>query len=202
MAITKNTPAVFALLGASLIAASSNAQAQAVKVDKPKIEVTIQKTPRFSADGPKAKRDTQKQWVEVEVEFKADIADPKADFIDQLEIRYYITLPPKTGEPRKVYTLTVNHVNIPKDEVVYSVAYMSPITIAKIMGKDKVPGKADVEVAVEIRSQGAVVNGDATAKATSKWWTTMPAAEGLVLPKSKTPFAPLWLDRYAEEQTR
>lgn len=202
MAFTKKTPLTLALLGASLLAFSSSASAQAVKVDQPKIDITIQKTPRFTVSGPKEKRDTQKFWIEVEVEFEADQANPKEDFISELEIKYFITMTPKTGEVRKVYTLGVSHVNIPKNEKAYSVAYMSPTTIAKIIGKDKVPSKADIDVAVEIRSQGTLVAGDATKSASKKWWNTMPQAEGMVLNKSNTPFATLWVDRYVEEKAR
>ena len=85
---------------------------------------------------------------------------------------------------------------------IYSVAYMSPTTIAKIIGKSKMPSKSDIDVAVEIRSQGTLIAGDKTTSGSKKWWTELPQAEGLVLDKTKTPFAPLWWDRYAEVQGR
>lgn len=202
MAITRNSPAIIATIGCFLLAFSPAAFAQTVKVDKPKIGIEIQKTPRFSVQGPKEKRDTQKFWIEIEVEFKANQqgGDPNNEFIDEIEVKYFITVTPKNAKDRKVYTMTVNHGPILKDQTTYSVAYISPNNVAKIVGKDKTPGKADVDVAVEIRYQGQLVAGDSTKSPSSKWWNKMSQEEGMVLKKSETPFAPLWYDRYAEEK--
>lgn len=202
MAITSNSPLRLAAIGCFLLALSPAGFAQKVEVDKPKINIEIQKTPRFGQQGPKEKRDTQKFWIEVEVEFKADQkgGDPNNEFIDELEFKYFITVTPKNAKDRKVYTLTINHGPILKGETSYSVAYISPNNIAKIVGKEKVPGKADVDVAVEIRHQGQLIGGDSTKSPSSKWWNSMSQAEGMVMKKSETPFAPLWWDRYAEEK--
>lgn len=198
MATTTKIPFTFAAMAAALFAFSSPASAE-VKVDKPKIDITIQKTPRFQISGPKEKRDTQKVWIEVEVEFKADdrSGDPKEEFIGDLEFKYFIALKAKDNKT-KAYTLTVNHTNILKGETLYSVAYISPMTIAKIMGKDAIPNKSSIEVAVEIRHGGTLKAGDATKSPSSKWWNTIPNVDGMVLNKNQTPFAPLWWDRYAE----
>jgi hypothetical protein len=75
---------------------------------------------------------------------------------------------------------------------------MSPSTVGKIVGKTATPNKSDIEVAVEIRHQGKLIAGDATSRASSRWWNNMSQKEGLVLNKGETPFALLWLDRYAE----
>ena len=202
MAITSKSPFRLVAFGCFLLASSTAAFAQRVEVDKPKIGITIQKTPRLAVVGPKEKRDTQKFWIEVEVELKADQkgGDPNNDFIDELEVKYFITVTPKNAKDRKVYTMTVLHGPILKNQTTYSVAYISPNNVAKIVGKDKAPGKADVDVAVEIRYQGQLVAGDSTKSPSSKWWNKMSQAEGMVLKKSETPFAPLWFDRYAEEK--
>ena len=203
MAFIKKTPSSLSVISAIFILFSSGVLAQKIEVKDPKIEITIQKTPRYSPNGPKEKRDTQKFWIEVEVGFKADQkGKPDEEHIAQLEFKYYITIKPKDPKNRKVYTLSLTHVNIPKDEGIYSVAYMSPTTIAKIIGKSKMPSKSDIDVAVEIRSQGTLIAGDKTTSGSKKWWTELPQAEGLVLDKTKTPFAPLWWDRYAEVQGR
>ncbi|MFT4547248.1 MAG: hypothetical protein ACI8XO_003667 [Verrucomicrobiales bacterium] len=198
MAKTSKTPQILSLIGVALLLFTSGAFAQKVTVAGTKIIVGTPKTPRFSVQGTDSKRDDQKTWVEVEVEFKAD-QQGKEDFIDALEFRYYITIKPKEGD-RQVFTLTLNHINIPKGETVYSVAYISPTTIAKIIGKDATVSKSNIDVAVEIRSSGSVVGGDATKSPKTSWWTKMPQQDGMVLNKTQTPFAPLWWDRYAEVQ--
>ena len=125
---------------------------------------------------------------------------PNEEFLDNLEFKYFITIKPKNARDRKVYTLTVPHIDIPKGDQMYSVAYMSPTTIGKIIGKDTTPSKSDIDVAVEVRYKGALVEGDATKSPSSKWWNNMAQEDGKVLKKSETPFANLWLDRYAEVQ--
>ena len=99
MATTTKKPFTLAAIAAALFAFSPTAEA-AVTVDKPKIDINIQKTPRFNVSGPKEKRDTQKVWVEVEVEFQADdkAGDPKEDFVGDIEFKYFIALKAKDGK--------------------------------------------------------------------------------------------------------
>lgn len=200
MAITTKLPVMLAAMAASMFAFTSPAEA-ATTVDKPKINIEVQKTPRYNVSGPKEKRDTQKFWVEVEVEFIADkkSGDPNDDFVDPLEFKYFIALKAKDGQT-KVYTLSVTHTNVLKGEKLYSVAYMSPTAVAKIMGKNATLNKSSIQVAVEIRSGGSLVAGDATTRPSQKWWNSLPNVDGMVLNKNQTPFAPLWWDRYAEIQ--
>ena len=44
---------------------------------------------------------------------------------------------------------------------------------------------------------GVVVGGDTTGGPKGKWWESMQVQPG-VLTKGKTPFALLWIDRYAD----
>ena len=201
MATTTKFPLMIAACAAAMFTFSNPASAQ-VKVEKPKIEITIQETPRFNPETNDDKRDTQLYWIEVEVEFEADErgGKPGAEYIDALEFKYFITVKPRDPKDRKVYTLTVDHINIPKGEKTYSVAYMAPVTVGTIIGKDARPTKADIDVAVEVRHNGTLIAGDATKDPKKKWWNSIPNVDGLVLPKGKTPFAVLWYDRYAQSK--
>ena len=203
MATTTKIPLKLATIACALFAISSGAFAQ-VQIAKPKIEISIQKTPRFSVQGPKEQRDTQKHWLQCEVEFTATErgGNQNEEYIEEIEFKYYITVKPKAGVERKVYTITVPHINIPKGDQVYSVVYMSPTTLGKIIGKSASPSKSDIDVAVEIRHKGALIAGDATKSPSSKWWTKMAQEDGKVLNKYETPFAPLWWDRYVEVKGR
>lgn len=186
-----------------LFGSSNHADAQqgAVKVDVGKIEVSTPFTPRFTLDGKSAKkRDDQKAWLEVEVVFKADMK-AQDDYIDEIQFDFfvYFDAPAKDGQ-RKLYTATVNQINVPKDEELYSVVYVSPTSLGKIFGKDKTINPNDVWVAVEVKSKGALVGGDATKEKAKKWWQSPSVARvtDVLLNKAQTPFAPLWWDRYPE----
>ena len=179
----------------------SHAQQGPVKVEVGKIIVTAPATPRFSLDGKSSKkRDDQKVWLEVEVQFQAKMAG-KDDYIDDLQFDYfvYFDVPARDGK-RNLYTCTVNHINTPKDEEMFSAVYVSPTSLGKIFGKDKNINPNDVWVAVEIKANGALVGGDATKDAAKKWWNSqvITRVTDVLLNKGQTPFAPLWWDRYPE----
>jgi len=188
-----------ALCGIAVFALASGVQAQEeVKVSKVKINVDVQKTPRITGTGAKEKRDTQKQWFEIEVEFDVDVkkGDPKVEFLDELEFRYFVAMQPRGAKTPIAYTATVNHIDIPNDGTSVSVVYMAPTTIAKLLGKNTAPNKNMLQIAVEIYHGGKLVGGDATSKASTRWWNDLPAVDGKVLNKTQTPFANLWFDRY------
>jgi hypothetical protein len=183
----------------------SQAQQGPVKVDVGKIIVTTPFTPRLSTDGKEnSKRDDQKVWLEVEVEFKADMKGDD-DYLNTLSFDYFIyfNVAAKDGQ-RKLYTTTVNHINVPKGEDMFSVVYVSPTSLGKIFGKDKRITSSDVWVAVEVKSNGALVGGDANEGKSKKWWQSQNVARvtDLLLNKNQTPFAPLWWDRYPEIEAK
>ena len=171
-----------------------------VKVELGKIEINEQMTPRYEFKGTKDKRDRQQTWLEIEVPFQAKMAGSD-DYINELQFDYYVLFDAKDKQGRRaIYTATVNHINVPKDEATYSVVYISPISLGRIFGKGKMPKSTAVAVAVEVKSVGTLVGGDVTKGKSSKWWRNpqFPRNTGVVLNKSQTPFAPLWWDRYPE----
>jgi len=195
--------AAFAVFGALILGLPASARAQQgqgpVKVEVSNIEVSLQKTPRLTVEGgTKEKRDTQREWLEVEVEFKADMQGTD-DYINELEFSYHIYFK-SDAKVTRIYTATVTHINVPKDETTFSSVYVSPTTLGKIFGKDKKVNPGDVWVAVEVKSQGATVGGKANQKESTAWWKSQNATrvEGMLLNKSQTPFAFLWWDRYPE----
>ncbi len=170
-----------------------------IQVKVGKIEVALQKTPRITVEGgTKEKRDTQREWLEIEVEFEAQMKG-KDDYINELEFAYSVYFD-NGDKARAIYTASVTHINIPKDETTFSSIYVSPTVLGKIFGKDKTVNPKDVWVAVEIKSQGALKGGDTNHKSSPPWWQSANAArmDGMLLNKSQTPFAFLWWDRYPE----
>ncbi len=166
----------------------------AVKVKK--VEYDVQPTPLFEVGGGvKSKKiPRQKSWLEVEVEFEVK-AGNKSGVVDALQFRYYIAIKGENGT--RMLMGDVNHVNMLEGEKLYSSVYVSPATLGKVTGNYRNFQPSAVEaVAVEISYNGRVIGGDSTG-GRGRWWESLSAEQG-VLPKWKTPFALLWMDRYAD----
>jgi len=169
---------------------------QIENVDVSDVEIDLQQTPELTYSGPKLKKTPRnREWVEVDVEFEVE-GKSENKYVDELLFKYYVVLDDK----KKTMLVTdVTHVNIPLDEKIYSSVYISPATLEKLLAKKNF-SKNDVRgFAVEVIHRGKAVGGEASKK-TSRWWESREQTRGLLLPKSRTPFAPLWWDRYAEEK--
>ena len=118
------------------------------------------------------------------------------EFTDELTFKYYLLVNGKllTGE--------VTHTNIAAGRENRSVMYVSPKTLARVMGNRPMPPTAVQNIAVQIVQQGAVKHELSLERAQPNWYSTMPQISGLVLNKNETPFAPLYWDRYEQIKTQ
>lgn len=153
-----------------------------------KISKNFVTSPQFTYTGaeqfPANQRD---RWLEVEVEFAS-----AAEFVDDLTFKYYILVNGKllTGE--------VTHTNIAGGKENRSVMYVSPRTLARIMGNRAATPASVQNVAVQIVQQGTVKAESSLDRAAPQWFASMPQVAGFVLNKNETPFAPLYWDRYEQ----
>lgn len=195
----KAVPFAFA---AALVAVAVPTQAQTVEHQirrEPKLAYTMQQTPTFNVSGPKDKRVTPLEWLEVEVELDLETVR-KSGFLDELTGTFYIAL--KDVETNKTIVLedkiTFIDVNA-RDKKAWLVAYVSPATLAKTLNKEK-PSVNDIfAVAVSVSGPGIKEEATGTSPGSPKdWWksTALTRKNGFILPKSKTVFAPLWGDRH------
>ena len=189
------------MIAAAVVASSLQAHAQGKIVSVSKPIVQSQKTPDYNVQGPKKKRWTQKEWVEIEVPFIVNKLPARAVALESLTFKYYVVV---GGPKKKLLTTTLTHTNVPGKEKIASVVYISPQTMQKIANKAKVPSPAKLVVAygVEVDYDGKTVGFfDSTGKKNPEqaFWksSSFESAEGL-LPKKETPFAPLWSDYHAE----
>lgn len=172
---------VLSLLAITGLAATSFGQARAGDVKIEKISPAVVKTPEFSLASGGTKRSKNLDWLEVEVEFST-----APEMTDELSFTYKILV---NG---KLLVGTVDHVDIPKGRDHYSVAYVAPRALDKIMnGKNLTPASIQ-GVWVDVTKQGQVI---ASHPLTPKV-PNLPQETGKVLNKSQTPFAPLYFDRY------
>jgi hypothetical protein len=185
----------------SFLAAPAHAQGKAevgnmIFDDIPSPEVSTGKSKSFKP----------KDWLEVEAGIKipaTNAEQKKAGFIDQVTVKWYVAFKNPDGKNFIKLTKTINHINVPIDEEIFSSVYMSPSMLKRVTGKDKA-GKGDVEaVGVEVLVNGEKV-GTAAQKKPDKWWESGSLSDQSdkfpLLNKDETPFAMLWWDRYAEIQ--
>jgi hypothetical protein len=187
-----------AFLSAAIVFAAVEASAQApavvttrdVKVDK--IVPAMNKSPEFTVRNTTDKRATYLEWLEIEVEFSVD----RVELVDELTFEYKVEI------NNKICPGEVTHINIPKGGNHYSVMYISPRTLERLMmpqGK-KFNGAADVaNIWVTIKKQGQVLATKSVKPGAARNLQEVP---GALVPKSETPFQVLWWDRYEAVKTR
>src|SRR4051812_38649749 len=151
-----------------------------VKIEK--ISPSVVKTPQFQLQGGPIKRSKDLDWLEVEVEF---LTVP--EIMDELSFNYKIQI---NG---KLLVGQVDHVDIPKGREHYSVAYISPRVLDKVMGGKNLTSAAVQGIWVDATKQGQVISTLSTVKTAVP---NLPQETGKVWNKAQTPFAPLWYDRY------
>lgn len=189
-----------------------NAQvAQTVKVDVKDLKTQDQKTPQFQANGVKEHVWHPKTWLEIDMEMdvkKARTAGDNTTMVDALEVKYFIGLN-ATDANKKNYVLTgrMTLQNIPTraGERARALAFVSPSTLRRLLGDTKqFNSSVDIKaIAVEISYGGQVIGGHPVGQ--GKWWEDLSkfaVVDGEILPKMKTPFAPLWGDYDVDVKTK
>ncbi|QTN32773.1 hypothetical protein HZ994_10660 [Akkermansiaceae bacterium] len=201
------TPAMIFL--ALAIAAGAHAQEHAHRAKILDLEGQTQLTPRFSVSGPRAKDQDSRYWIEIEAEIEVETKDPSG-FIPELETRWFAVIKDKhSGKPvRLTGKATFRNIRT-KGNKVHLSAYIDPDTLERLTGEDK-PKESDIEGYALVISGPGIVTDDrhaaglvmATAEKEAKWWEVWEgkSMEDMILPKSKTPFAPLWSDYYPAEK--
>ena len=178
---------LFAFALAASLAATLSLPAQTalragdVKLGKPAIAAV--KTPEFSLTSGPAKRSKAGEWLEVEIEYET-----KPEDVDELTFTYTIMI------EKKLLTGQVTHVNIPKGRDHFSVMYVSPRALTKLLaGRAFAPSNVD-NVWVTVERQGQKLDQPASVKPGPV--PNLPQVAGMVMNKDETPFSPLYYDRY------
>lgn len=170
-------------LAAFLYQASAQVPVGPGSVKISKIEPAGVKTPEYPISGGPQKRSKVGTWLEVEVEFETKVPD-----IDELTFAYVIMV------ENNLLTGSVTHVNIPAGKDHYSVVYVAPRTLDKLLGGKPMTGASIQNVWVTVSRQGQVLDQMAAPRKVAI--PNLPQTAGLVLNKAETPFAPLFYDRY------
>jgi hypothetical protein len=192
----------FAVAAVCLVA-PAQAQIQH-QIRSAKVTFEMQQTPEFNVNGPKAKRINPLEWLEIEVELDLETVHPSG-YIDQLDAEFFIGVrDTNAGGKPTLLTGKITFTEIRAiEKKAWLSAYVSPASLAKTTGKNK-PSKADLEaVAVRItgpglRAPASESVGISLKRDGAQWFdsASLKRLDGLILAKTKTPFAPLWTDRY------
>ncbi|MDF1739510.1 MAG: hypothetical protein P1U86_10160 [Verrucomicrobiales bacterium] len=165
-----------------------------IKVDEPEVEA--QPTPQFQAGGVKNKNvPNPREWLELEVKF--EVKGDEDDIVPELLFRYYVGFRDQSGSPR-ILTGDVKHINVVPGDEYYSSAYVSPSTLGEITGDfKKFQPSSVIAQGVEVYYNGVIIGGASSMSGSkAKFWQAGTVAG--VLSKDETPFALLWIDRYAQ----
>lgn len=166
-----------------------------VKAEITDVKVIMQKTPEFQAATSEGKKDPKRrEWLELEVGFKTD-SDSRVGIIPELMITYYLLV---QGAERQVLSGSFTYSNIVDKEENFAVVYVSPHALTRLTGEPNKFRLGNVQaMGVEILYQGRVVAESPDAKKFAAA-ATIPKISDMILPKEKTPFSLLWIDRHAE----
>lgn len=193
-----NSRLIFACAFVAFSTALFAQDAPTVRVRVEGLKQSMVGTPQFQVSNVPAKPFRPRNWLEIETTFdaeKAQRAEDPSPFVDQLEFKYYVALNKQDKAGKWVLlTATIIYVNIPVKDKEHALAYVSPASMTRLLEKADFTQSDVKAVGVEINYGGQVVGGKSTA---GKFWEKMDSfsvVDGAVLPKMKTPFAPLWGD--------
>jgi len=153
-----------------------------------KVEIAGVKTPEYQIVGGPQKRSKIGTWLEVEVTFETKVED-----IDELTFNYNVLI------EKSLLDGSVTHVNIPKGSEHYSVMYISPRALEKLVNGKTFTAASIGNAWITVSRQGQVLDAPAANPKAAYKPTAMPNLPhqaGLLLNKNDTPFAPLFYDRY------
>ncbi len=194
-----------------LVLPASFAMAQyKVVVEKP--EVVKVQSPDLGGLSSGEKRDWRpKDWMEIEVKFKVEVPakdKKKVKFLDKVTVKWYIAAKNPEGKGFILMEKEVTHVNVPVDQDIYASVYLSPNSVMRLTGGDRI-NKADIKEAggeILVNGQQPVKNsGFFSMDTQGKWWASGNLSRYDKIPllnKDETPFKILWYSRYAEIEAK
>jgi len=159
--------------------------ARDIKIEK--ITPSVTTSPQYNVSNTTDKRATYLKWLEIEVEFSID----RVELVDELTFEYLVEVGGRLcpGE--------ITHVNIAKGNSHYSVMYISPRSLDRLTQGKPLSNAMIGNMWITVKKQGQTLASKSVSPGAPK---NLPQFPGLLIPKSETPFAPLWFDRY--EATR
>jgi hypothetical protein len=177
-----------AALASLLVLALTSLPAFAKDFEIVKISPAVDYTPDITFNyGPQSHpKPRAQQWIEVEVNLESNV-----DWTDELTVKYYILI------DGQCLTGQVTHIDVPRGRDLYSVMYVPPVTIQRILNGNPLSPNDIQDVGVELVINGQVLDTKSwKTPGSQQWWENQQQVPGKVLNKDQTPFAALIWDRY------
>lgn len=186
----KNRFVAVLLLVSAFFCGNVSAQGRKTDFSINKVTVELINPPEFQFTGTQRRADYREKWMEIEAEFEAE-----PEFTEELTFKYYVQI------NKIVFVGEVTHVDVEKGKGLFSVMYISPRALSRIMEGKGLNAAAIEKVSVEISKQGALVGYGSWKNEKQGWWTTVAQKPGYLRNKGETPFAPLYWSRYEAIKT-
>ena len=170
-----------------------------IRLSTVEMNLESQNTPQIQAVNVKDKRWKPKSWLEVQVDFKTQIARTlggREGTYPSIDIKYFLAVSGKKDKDGKqvVLSSTISYKDVPNGDC-HALAFVTPATLKRLLEKEN-GGKADIaQFGCEITAGGKVIGGKSSTG--GKWWEQNAdkiSTEDSLLPKDKTPFSVLWGD--------
>lgn len=185
------------------------------RVKVKELKVLVQQTPQFQIAGPKEKRIIPRYWMEIEAELEVETVKKRGviPFISELQASWYAVIKDELGGKDLPVMLKGSSqyklVKTTEGKVLLS-AYIEPDVLESLTGKKR-PSESDLMAFAVVVSGTDVESDEKKAKnlfkaegdgEKTKWWESWKreVRDNFIVPKSKTPFAPLWADLYPSEK--
>ncbi len=197
--------AVAAFGAAFLSTASSQEKSTEVQVDFKKPEIGPQNTPQISAQNVKDKRWNPKIWLEIDAPFGIKKAKQKGEIptpiVESLDFKYYLLMNKRDAQGKFIMlTASITYLNANEDDrESHAMAFVSPSALARVFANPRLtaPEIQPTAVAIVATRGGALCGFFSAGGPAGAWWEkteNFSIIDGILLPKIKTPFAPLWGD--------
>jgi len=194
-----------AAIGAAFLpSASAQEKSKEVEVNFRKVDVGAQNSPQFTAPNVKDKRWNPKIWLEFDAAFslkKAKTPEDKSPIVDSIEMKYYVVLPKRDASGKFILlTASITYLNANEDDrESHVMAFVSPSSLARALANPRytVADLTPTGYAIVAMKGGAVAGFHNQGAGAGAWWEKLEnfsVMDGILLPKSKTPFAPLFVD--------
>lgn len=193
-------------LGALMFASSDLSAQRTEPFAITKIDVSYEKFKGNMKIWPKSKPASSlrlDEWMEVDVEFRAEPDDVEGNYFEEIEVRIHLLTPEdKKGElKREVFSAEMKFSPVPKSRTLYAVAYLPPAVLERYGGKSAWENGCNVaaEVFYKGRPVAEMELKDKGGRAGDEGWYTRSGKKGMLLNRSKTPFLLDSWDRYLPE---
>lgn len=165
------------------------------------VKVGEQNTPQYTAPNVVEKRFRPKKWLEMDVAFTVKKLNPKDrnPIVDAIECKFFVALGKQGPDGRRpMLTATATFLDADeKERENHLLMYASPQALFRLLEKDFAAADV-VGWGIEIYHSGSLAGWESS-QAGKRWWADAAAAnmtptDGVLQPKAKTEFGPLWGD--------